>query len=116
MLQRNLDAALDIGGMRLTLNRVAQGLAHPAAYFSGFDPGDAEMGSHRNLGDRHVSILDDHDHVFGEKLRFSSNAPSEHADHQVVAGVALQLFTLGIPCVYYGTEQAFADPETSERQ
>ena len=116
VLQRNLDAALDIGGMRLTLNRVAQGLEHPAAYFSGFDPGDAEMGSHRNLGDRHVSILDDHDHVFGEKLRFSSNAPSEHADHQVVAGVALQLFTLGIPCVYYGTEQAFAGPEPSERQ
>lgn len=71
------------------------------------------MGSHRNLGDRHVSILDDHDHVFGEKIRFSSEASS---DHQVVAGVGLQLFTLGIPCIYYGTEQALAGPEPSERQ
>jgi len=71
------------------------------------------MGSHRNLGDRHVSILDDHDHVFGDKIRFSAEAASEQ---QVVAGVALQLFTLGIPCLYYGTEQSLAGPEGSERQ
>ena len=113
VLDRNLNAALDIGEMRLALNGVAKGLIHPRVYFGGFDPGDARMGSHRNLGDRHVSILDDHDHVFGEKIRFSSEASS---DHQVVAGVALQLFTLGIPCIYYGTEQALAGPEPSERQ
>jgi hypothetical protein len=34
----------------------------------------------------------------------------------VVAGVALQLFTLGIPCIYYGTEPAFAGPEAGERR
>ncbi|MEA3224498.1 MAG: alpha-amylase, partial [Planctomycetota bacterium] len=27
-----------------------------------------------------------------------------------------QLFTLGIPCIYYGTEQALAGPEPSERK
>jgi hypothetical protein len=112
VLDRNLNAALDIGEMRPALNNVAKGLAHPRAYFDGFDPGSAIMGSHRNLGNRHVSILDDHDHVFGDKLRFSSEAAS---NHQVVAGVALQLFTLGIPCIYYGTEQSFAGPEPSER-
>lgn len=112
VLERNLDAALDIGGMRLTLNGVAKGLVHPTAYFEGFDPGRAVMGSHRALGARHVSILDDHDHVFGAKTRFASEAASEH---QVVAGVALQLFTLGIPCIYYGTEQALAGPEPAER-
>lgn len=110
---QNLNAALDIGGMRLTLNQVAKGLTDPKAYFDGFDPGNAEMGSHRNLGRRHVSVLDDHDHVFGEKIRFSSEATS---NHQVVAGVALQLFTLGITCIYYGTEQALAGPEPSQRQ
>ncbi len=113
VLERNLNATLDIGEMRLHLRGVAKGLEQPIVYFSGFDPGNAIMGSHRNLGHRHVSILDDHDHVFGEKIRFSSEAPSEH---QVVAGVALQLFTLGVPCIYYGTEQAFAGPESSERQ
>lgn len=109
----NLNAALDIGEMRLSLNQVAKGVASPGAYFDGFDPGKAVMGSHRNLGRRHVSILDDHDHVFGQKVRFSSEAAS---DHQVAAGVILQLFTLGIPCIYYGTEQALAGPEPSERR
>jgi glycosidase len=113
VLGRNLDAALDIGDMRPTLHAVAKGLAHPRDYFDGFNPGNAVMGSHRNLGLRHVSILDDHDHVFGTKIRFSSEAATEH---QVVAGVALQLFTLGIPCIYYGTEQSFAGPESSERK
>jgi glycosidase len=112
VLKRNLNAALDIGEMRLALNAVARGLQHPDTYFSGFDPGKAEMGSHRQLGEKHVSVLDDHDHVFGQKIRFSSEAASAH---QVAAGVALQLFTLGIPCIYYGTEQAFAGPEPGER-
>lgn len=113
VLGSNLDAALDIGDMRPTLQNVAKGLTHPRAYFDGFDAGSAEMGSHRNLGQRHVSILDDHDHVFGVKIRFSSEAATEQ---QVVAGVALQLFALGIPCIYYGTEQSFAGPEESERK
>ena len=110
---QNLNAALDIGEMRVNLNQVAKGLMAPTAYFNGFDPMNAVMGSHRNLGRRHVSILDDHDHVFGEKIRFSSEAAS---DHQVIAGVALQLFTLGIPCIYAGTEQALSGPEPSERK
>ncbi len=112
VLDRNLNAALDIGEMRPTLTGVAKGLQHPRAFFDGFDAGNAVMGSHRNLGNRHVSILDDHDHVFGQKLRFASEAASEH---QVAAGVALQAFSLGIPCVYYGTEQALAGPEADER-
>ncbi len=112
VIDRNLNAALDIGAMRLNLNQVAKGLLDPRHYFSGFDPGKAIMGSHRAIGDKHVSILDDHDHVFGKKLRFSAEAASVH---QVVAGVAIQLFTLGIPCIYYGTEQSLGGPEPAER-
>jgi glycosidase len=112
VLSRNLNAALDIGGMRVTLNQVAKGLQHPADYFSGFDPGNAVMGSHRAVGEKHVSILDDHDHVFGKKVRFSAEAASPH---QVAAAVGMQLFTLGIPCIYYGTEQSLGGPEIAER-
>jgi glycosidase len=112
VLGLNLNAALDIGEMRLTITGVAKGLIDPVEYFDGFDPGKAVMGSHRNLGQHHVSIVDDHDHVFGQKIRFSSEASS---DHQIVAACALQLLTLGIPCIYYGSEQAFAGPEPSER-
>ena len=113
VIGRNMNAALDIGQMRLTLRDLGKGLRGPRDYFASFDAWDPSMGSHRNLGRRHVSILDDHDHVFGEKTRFSTGAAS---DHQVVAAVAVQLFSLGIPCVYYGTEQALAGPEAAERQ
>jgi glycosidase len=112
VLDRNLNAALDIGGMRPLLTSVGKGLQHPGDYFAGFNPGDLHMGSHRNLGMRHVSILDDHDHVFGEKVRFASEAAHPG---QVVVPVALQLFSLGIPCVFYGTEQSLGGPEPEAR-
>lgn len=112
VLELNLNATLDIGELRPTLTAVAKGLAQPATYFDMVGQWSPILGSHRNSAPRHVLVLDDHDHVFGDKVRFSSDAAS---DHQVVAGVAIELFTLGIPCVYYGTEQAFAGPERSER-
>jgi len=109
--KRNLSAALDIGGMRPLLADVAKGLTHPGEYFKCFSA-PADMGAHPIQGDQHVSVLDDHDHLFGEKVRFSSEAVSEG---QVAAAAALQLFTLGIPCIYYGTEQSLAGPEGRER-
>ena len=116
VLQRNMSAALDIGNARLDLQAVGKGLRRGIAYFNGFDEKGEGFGSHRNLGDRHVSVLDDHDHVFGSKVRFSAEIPDDSPvkDYQVVAATALQLFTLGIPCVYYGTEQAFAGPAHSQ--
>ena len=116
VLQRNLSAALDIGSTRLALNGLAKGLVAGRNYFEKFRADSDGFESHRALGDRHVSILDDHDHVFGAKLRFSAEIPDDSPvkDHQVVAAAALQLFTLGIPCIYYGTEQAFAGPAHSQ--
>jgi hypothetical protein len=35
-------------------------------------------------------------------------------DRQIVAATAIQLFALGIPCLYYGSEQAFAGPAASQ--
>ncbi|MHC1741801.1 MAG: alpha-amylase family glycosyl hydrolase [Syntrophobacteraceae bacterium] len=110
----NLDATLDIGDIRLTLRGLGQGFESPRDFFVSFkEKWDDDMGSHRRWGDKHVSVLDDHDHVFGEKLRFSTNAPSEI---QVVVPVAIQLFTLGIPCIYYGTEQALRGLPREEEQ
>ncbi|HTV19944.1 MAG TPA: hypothetical protein VMG12_14765, partial [Polyangiaceae bacterium] len=109
----NLNATLDIGGLRRVLHDVAKGLREPSAFLALSGMHVDELGSHRDLGARHVSVLDDHDHVSGNKLRFSTDAASAW---QVVTGVALQLFTLGIPCIYYGTEQAFAGPEKALRE
>ncbi|AFY29062.1 alpha-amylase family glycosyl hydrolase [Cyanobium gracile] len=112
VLEQNFNATLDIGETRIVLNRVSKGLESPKCYFDAF-PKNIVFGSSRNLGGRHVSVLDDHVHAFGEKIRFSSDAVS---DHQVVAGVAIQLFTLSIPCIYAGTEEALSGPEPSQRQ
>jgi glycosidase len=108
----NMNATLDIGNIRPTLRAVAKGILQPDAYFTFLKKWIPELGSHRNSAPRHVTILDDHDHVFGQKTRFSTDAP---VTHQVIVGVAIQLFSLGIPCTYYGTEQAFAGPEKQER-
>jgi glycosidase len=116
LLQRNLDAALDIGSARLNLQGAAKGLIPAAVYLEGFKSASNGFESHRSFGDRHVSILDDHDHVAGDKVRFSAEIPDDALvkDHQVVVATAFQLFTLGIPCIYYGTEQAFAGPAQSQ--
>ena len=116
ILQRNMSAALDIGSARLNLHNAGKGLVPGDRYLNSFRASSEGFESHRSLGDRHVSILDDHDHVFGAKVRFSSEIPdnSPVKDYQVVAATALQLFTLGIPCIYYGSEQAFAGPAQSQ--
>jgi glycosidase len=116
VLRRNLSAALDIGSARLVLQGVAKGLQPAADYFRLFDEASKGFESHRALGDRHVSIVDDHDHVFGSKVRFSADIPdgSPVKDHQIAVATAFQLFSLGIPCVYYGSEQAFAGPAHSQ--
>lgn len=112
-LGRNMDAALDIGPGRLMLNAVAKGLEPGAAYFLDFfNVEDEGMGSHRNVGGHHVTILDDHDHVAGAKVRFSADASQPH---QVAAGIGAMLLSLGIPCLYYGDEQGFGGPDARVR-
>ena len=117
-LQRNLKAALDIGSSRVLLHQAGKGLAPLHTYIETIKEESEGFESHRSFGDRHVSILDDHDHVTGEKIRFSSEIPDDLVtkDYQVVVPTALQLFTLGIPCIYYGSEQAFAGPARSQIQ
>lgn len=112
VLERNLSATLDIGGLRTTLTAVGKGFAPPGDYLGSAAAWNGILGSHRLAGERHVTVLDDHDHVFGEKVRFSSDG----GPTQAVAAIAVQLFSLGIPCIYYGTEQAFSAPERPERQ
>jgi len=116
ILKRNLSAALDINSARVILESVGKGLSPGDNYLGLFKENSDDLGSHRSVGKRHVSILDDHDHVSGQKLRFSALIPDDlpTKDYQVVAATAFQLFTLGIPCIYSGTEQAFAGPAQSQ--
>lgn len=105
VLGRGLDACLDIGEQRELLCNVGKGLAPAGGFFGGFNPWDAGMGNHRAWGSRHLTVSNDHDHVFGAKVRLAADASN---DHQGAAVAALQLLTLGIPCIYYGMEQGLA--------
>lgn len=102
-----LDAALGIGNVQEKLWRVPKGQANPDEYFDLFRNAlYLNKGSHTWFRDKVVTMIDDHDQVWrgGYKGRFCSEG---NGADLVVAAVALNLFTLGIPCIYYGTEQAF---------
>src|SRR5438105_13254843 len=51
-------------------------------------------------------MIDDHDQVRkgGAKARFCA---ADQGDRLIVSAMALNLCTLGIPCIYYGSEQGF---------
>jgi Alpha amylase, catalytic domain len=101
---------LDIGGPAGQLAGMVKGLVDPGAFFDLFRGHDS-LGSHRQAGRYHVSILDDHDMVGRGKHRFAAHNTIPNRHQQVAHAVGAQLTTLGIPCIYYGTEQAFDGTE-----
>jgi glycosidase len=104
---RNLDAVLDIGDPATRIGGVVKGFRPADDFFRQFG-GHDDIGSHRVVGRYHVSILDDHDMIGRSKQRFSAG---NQVVTQVAHAVGLQLTTVGIPCIYYGTEQAFDGTE-----
>jgi len=109
---RNLDAVLDIGDPASRLAGLVKGSQPPSDFFDLFRGHDI-LGSHRETGRYHVSVLDDHDMVGRGKHRFAAHNAIPALYTQVAHAVGAQLTTLGIPCVYYGTEQAFDGSESS---
>jgi glycosidase len=108
---RNIDAVLDIGAPAARLGGMVKGIKHAPRDFFDLFRGHDLLGTHRETGRYHVSILDDHDMVGKPKRRFAANNPIPARDAQVAHAVGVQLTTLGIPCIYYGTEQAFDGTE-----
>lgn len=60
--------------------------------------------SFSDCGRYYVTFLDNHDQSSRPYRRFLNNV---HDDRLGVVGVGFLLTTLGIPCIYYGTEQGF---------
>jgi glycosidase len=102
---RNIDVVLDIGEPAKRLAGMVTGLTDPIVFFNQFRGHDV-LGSHRETGRYHVSILDDHDMVGRGKHRFAAHSDIPNRYQQVAHAVGVQLTTLGTPCLYYGTEQA----------
>lgn len=103
---RNLDAILDIGEHRSLMIGMCKGLSSPQAYFDQFQPHDI-LGEHRETGRYHVSVIDDHDMVGATKARFAAGEYIAAENEQCAHALGTLMTTLGIPCIYYGSEQTF---------
>jgi glycosidase len=103
---QNLDAILDIGESKALLRAFTKGLGDPQAFFDQYSANDI-LGTHREVGRYHVSVLDDHDMVGSPKRRYAAGVAIPARHEQLAHAVGVMLTTLGIPSLYYGTEQAF---------
>jgi glycosidase len=102
-----LDAALGIEDIPDKLEYLVKGFRDPEQYFNLFR-NSAELGkeTHAWFKNKVVTVFDDHDQVRkGEnKARFCADPGAEKT---VLNVLALNVCTLGIPCIYYGSEQGF---------
>ncbi len=106
MQTAGLNAALGINDVPHRLEDVVGGRRSPQEYFDLFrNSAELALASHTWFRNTVVTMFDDHDQVGQDwKRRFSAEPGSWR---QLVNAVALNATTLGIPCVYYGTEQGF---------
>jgi glycosidase len=102
-----LDAALGVDDIPDKLEFLVKGWRNPVEYFDLFR-NSLLVGkeSHTWFRNKVVTLFDDHDQVRkgNSKARFCAGDPVYA--RQVVAAVGLTATTLGIPLIYYGTEQA----------
>jgi glycosidase len=102
-----LDAALGIEDVPGKLERMVTGHADPDDYFSLFRNWILdEPAGHRWYRNQVVTLVDDHDQIRkgGGKGRFCADSGCRDLAFTVMA---VQLTTMGIPCIYYGSEQGF---------
>ncbi|MFN0086713.1 MAG: alpha-amylase family glycosyl hydrolase [Blastocatellia bacterium] len=102
-----LNAALGIDDVQEKLESLVKGFRAPHEYFTLFRNSElVRKDSHVWFRDRVVTMFDDHDQVRkGEnKARFSAGADGPRL---ILNALALNATSMGIPCVYYGSEQAF---------
>lgn len=112
-----LNAALGIDDIPDKLEYLVKGYRDPQSYFGLFRNSVlVGKGSHIWYGKHIVTLCDDHDQVRkGEnKARFCGDTLNRGYAH-LPAVVALNLTTMGIPCLYYGTEQAFNGAGDNDR-
>lgn len=104
-----LDAALGIGNVQAKLWNLPSGNVNPEEYFNLFRNAlYLDKGSHKWLGEKLVTMIDDHDQIWRGKEIGKARFCSVSGNNKLVAAaLMLNLCTLGIPCIYYGTEQAF---------
>ncbi|MBF0437407.1 MAG: alpha-amylase [Magnetococcales bacterium] len=116
--ETGLDAALGIDDLPDKLHYVAKGYRNPSDYFDLFRNSEVVgKSSHKWFGGHVVTMIDDHDQVFrgNSKARFCGDPGMANPHLYLPASLALNLLTMGVPCVYYGTEQQFNGQGDSDR-
>jgi glycosidase len=102
-----VDAALDFP-LFFQLPSVAKGLAAPTSVIDVYRRRRIVernvLSSHGEAGRFFVTFLDNHD--MRQRFRFAGGDGPEPFDRQVLLGIAVLFGLPGIPCLYYGTEQA----------
>jgi glycosidase len=105
MKATGLDAALGLADVQHRLENTVKGWVEPAEYFALFRNSLlVGQGSHTWFGDHVVTSYDDHDQVRkgNNKARFAADSEGRSL---AIAALATNVTTLGIPCIYYGSEQ-----------
>ena len=103
-----LDAALGIAEIPDKLEGLARGVTGPAEYFRLFKNSLlVGHGSHTWFKNKIVTVLDDHDQIRKGTTNERFCAHGSATDDLVVSVTGLQATSMGIPCIYYGTEQGF---------
>lgn len=100
-----VDAALGIDDIPQRLEDALKGRDAPEHYFSLFRNSElVNKESHVWFRNKVVTLYDDHDQVRKgqQKGRFCSDGDGARL---ALAALALNVTTLGIPCIYYGSEQ-----------
>jgi glycosidase len=111
-----LDAALGIDDIPDRLEYLVKGYRDPAEYFDLFRNSMlVQKESHIWFRNKVVTLYDDHDQVRkgGHKARFCAGDPAYR--RLALNALALNATTLGIPCIYYGSEQGFDGEGDSDR-
>ena len=102
-----LDAALGIDDIPDKIEYMVNGYRNPTDYFNLFRNSElVHKESHIWFRNKVVTLFDDHDQVRKgqNKARFCAN---DSGSLSLIAVIGLNLTSLGIPCLYYGTEQGF---------
>jgi glycosidase len=113
--QTGLDAALGIDDIPDKLEWMVKGWRNPSDYFDLFRNSLlVRKDSHVWFRDKVVTLYDDHDQVRkgSSKARFCADDDGKRLALPVLA---LNAMTLGIPCIYYGSEQRFDGAGDSDR-
>ncbi|WP_105385306.1 alpha-amylase family glycosyl hydrolase [Neorhizobium alkalisoli] len=110
-----LDAALGIDDIPDKLEWIPKGRRNPSDYFDLFRNSIlVGKGTHTWFRDKVVTVLDDHDQIRNQsrKARFGATNPPVSL---ALAALTLNAMTIGIPCIYYGSEQLFDGTGDNDR-